>query len=72
MPRFEIIYSDEPTSSSLSSDSVVARDRTEADDKAAIGFKSAQLKNGAKCYRIVDGQGMVVARGQKGASTRTY
>ena len=65
MPRFEIVYSDEPTSKALSSESVVARDRTEAAHKAQSGFASAQLKNGARCYRVVDGLGMVVTRGPK-------
>jgi hypothetical protein len=63
MPRFEIIYSDGPTSKALSSESIVARDRSEAARKAENGFASAQLKKGARCYRVVDGQGMVVTRG---------
>jgi hypothetical protein len=65
MPRFEIIYSDEPTSKALSSESIVARDRTEAAHKAQNGFASAQLKKGARCYRVVDGLGMVVTRGPR-------
>lgn len=63
MPRFEIIYSDEPTSEALLSESIVARDRTEAARKAHTDFGSAQLTSGARCYRVVDGHGMVVARG---------
>ena len=65
MPRFEIIYSVDPTSKALSSESIVARDRTEAAHKAQSGFASAQLKKGARCYRVVDGLGMVVTRGPK-------
>jgi hypothetical protein len=70
MPRFEIIYSDEPTSKALSSESIVARDRTEAAHKAQDGFASAQSKKGARCYRVVDGLGMVVTRGPTGAPER--
>jgi hypothetical protein len=65
MPRFEIIYSDEPTGKALSSESIVAKNRTEAAHKAQNGFASAQLKKGAKCFRVVDGLGMVVTRGPK-------
>jgi hypothetical protein len=65
MPWFEIIYSEDPTSGPLSSDKVDARDRTEAAAAAMSGFVSAQAKHGAKCYRIVDGLGLVVARGPK-------
>ena len=68
LPRFEIIYSDEPTSRALSSDSVVARNRIDAADKAIAGLKHAQLQNGAKCYRVIDGHGMVVTRGPKDAA----
>ena len=70
MPRFEIIYSDEPTSKALSSESVVARDRTEAGHKASDGLAGAQMKNGAKYYRVVDALGMVVTRGPKSATPR--
>jgi hypothetical protein len=71
MPRFEIIYSDEPTTKALFSESIVARDRVEANNKAMGGFQSAQLKHGARCYRVVDGLGMVVTRGPNAAITRT-
>ena len=70
MPRFEIAYADEPTSKALWSESIVARDRTEAAQKAESGFTSAQEKYGAKCYRIVDALGMVVTRGPKAPSPR--
>ena len=70
MPQFEIIYSDEPTTKALSSESIVARDRVEASNKAMVGFRSAQLKHGAKCYRVIDGLGMVVTRGPNAAITR--
>jgi hypothetical protein len=69
MPWFEIIYSEGPTSRALFSDKVAARDRSEAAAAAMNGFVSAQAKHGAKCYRIVDGLGLVVARGPKGSSS---
>jgi hypothetical protein len=69
MPWFEIIYSDDPTSRPLSSHKVDARDRSEAAAAAMSGFVSAQAKHGAKCYRIVDGLGLVVARGPKPSIT---
>lgn len=65
MPWFEIIYSEDPTSRPLSSDKVQARSHSEAAAAAMSGFESAQAKHGAKCYRIVDGLGLVVARGPK-------
>ena len=65
MPWFEIVYSDDPTGKALSSDKVSARDRTEAAAAAMNGFANAQAAHGAKCYRVVDGVGMVVARGPK-------
>jgi hypothetical protein len=68
MPRFEIIYSEEPTSKALSSDSIMARDRTEAARKAEGGLADAREKNGARYYRVVDGQGMVVTRGPHAVS----
>lgn len=63
MPWFEIIYSEEPTSRVLCSHKVDARNRGEAATAAMRGFASAQVTHGAKCYRIVDGLGLVVARG---------
>jgi hypothetical protein len=69
MPWFEIIYSEEPTSGPLSSEKVNARDRREAAAAAISGFVSAQAKHGAKCYRIVDGRGLVVARGPRRLTT---
>lgn len=68
MPRFEIIYSDAPMSKALSTDSILARTRIDAAQKAAAGLRSAQAKHGATCYRVVDGQGMVVSRGPGGVS----
>jgi hypothetical protein len=69
MPWFEIIYSEDVASRPLSSDKVVARDRSEAAATAMSGFASAQAKHRAKCYRVVDGLGLVVARGPKESST---
>jgi len=69
MPSFEIIYSSDPTSRALASETITARHRTEAAAKALIGFKNAQSKHGAKCFRIVDAQGMVVTRGPAGQPT---
>jgi hypothetical protein len=63
MPWFEVVYSEDAASKALSSDKVVARDRTEAAAAAMRGFAKARVAHGAKCYRIIDGQGMVVARG---------
>ena len=68
MPWFEIVYSEELTSKALSSDKVVVRGRIEAAAAAMSGFASAQAVHGAKFYRVVDGLGMVVARGPKGLS----
>ncbi len=68
MSWFEIAYSEDPTSKALSSDKVVARDRTEAAVVAMNGFARAQEKHGARCYRVMDGVGMVVARGPKVSS----
>jgi len=62
MPWFEIIYSEDPTSRPLSSGRVAARDRSEAAATAMSGFASAQAKHGAKCYRIIDGLGLVGAK----------
>lgn len=63
MPYFEIVYSDDPTTKALSSSKVLARDRTEAAAAAMGGLAIAQAAHGAKCYRVLDGLGMVVARG---------
>jgi hypothetical protein len=65
MPWFEIAYSDDPTSKALRTDKIFARDRSEAADAAMNGFASAQTTHGAKCYRVLDGLGLVVARGPK-------
>ena len=70
MPRFDIIYSDEPTTKALFAETIVARDRVEASSKAMLGLRSAQLKYGARCYRVIDGQGMVVTRGPNSVITR--
>ena len=70
MPQFYIIYADEPTTKALFSESIVVRDRVEASSKAMVVFRSAQLKHGARCYRVIDGLGMVVTRGPKAAITR--
>ena len=69
MPWFEIVYSEDVSSKALSSDKVVARDRTEAAAVAMTGFANARTVHGAKCYRVIDGLGLVVARGPKGSST---
>lgn len=69
MPWFEIVYSEEMTGKALSSDKVLARDRTEAAAAAMKGFANARTAHGAKCYRVIDGLGLVVARGPKGIST---
>jgi hypothetical protein len=63
MAWFEIVYSKEPTGKALSSEKVVARDRSEATATAAKGFAAARATHGADCYRVLDGGGMVVARG---------
>lgn len=65
MPRYDIIYSVEPASKAVFSESVVARDRIEASNKAMTGLENAQQKYGARCYRIIDGLGMVITRGPK-------
>lgn len=70
MPWFEIVYSEEPTSKALSSDKVEARDRTEAAATAQNGFAGAQAAHGAKCFRVVDGLGLVVARGPKSGAPK--
>lgn len=70
MPRFDIIYSADPTSNALFSESVVVRDRTEAGNKAMLGLPNAQQKHGALCYRVLDSFGMVVTRGPKAAIAR--
>jgi hypothetical protein len=69
MPWFEIVYSEDVATKALSSDKVVARDRTEAAAAAMTGFANARTLHGAKCYRVIDGLGLVVARGPKGIST---
>jgi hypothetical protein len=69
MPWYEIIYSKDATSNALSSDKVLARDAREAAGAAMNGFARAQSMYGAQSYRILDGLGMVVARGPKGAPT---
>lgn len=69
MPWFEIVYSVDVASKALSLDKVIARDRTEAAAMAMRGFADAQTGHGAKCYRVIDGMGMVVARGPKAIST---
>ncbi|ANP45790.1 hypothetical protein ATE48_07575 [Candidatus Viadribacter manganicus] len=68
MPWFEIIYSEDVSSKALSSNKVAARDRTEAAATAMRGFANARTTHGAKCFRVIDGLGMVVARGPKGIS----
>ena len=65
MPWFEIVYSEDPTSRAFSTEKVEARDRSQAASVAQNGFAAAQAKHGAKCFRVVDGIGMVVARGPK-------
>jgi hypothetical protein len=65
MPWFEIVYSEDVTSKTLSSNKVVARDRTEAAATAMKLFANARIAHGAKCYRVIDGLGLVVARGPK-------
>jgi hypothetical protein len=65
MPWFEVIYSEDVTSKALTSEKVAARDRTEAAAAAADGFAKATEAHGAKCFRVLDGSGMVVARGPK-------
>jgi hypothetical protein len=71
MPRYDIIYSVDPASKAVFSESVVARDRIEAGSRALTGFESAQQKFGARCYRVIDGLGMVVTRGPKAVITRS-
>ncbi len=68
MPRFEIVYSAEPTSKALASETIVARDRLEAANRALTGLRNAQLQHGAAHFRILDGLGMVVTRGPKSAT----
>jgi hypothetical protein len=70
MPFFEIVYSEELTSKALSWGKVAARNRTEAAAAALNGFANAQATHGAKCFRVVDGLGMVVARGPISVETR--
>ena len=65
MPWFEIVYSEDVTSKALLTNKVVARDRTEAAAAAMSGFANAQSAHGAKYFRVIDGLGMVVARGPK-------
>ena len=67
MPWFEIVYAEEVVGKALASQKVSARDRTEAAAAAMQGFAYAQATHGAKCYRVLDGSGMVVARGPKNA-----
>jgi hypothetical protein len=69
MPWFEIVYSEGVDSKALSSGRLSARDRTEAAAAAMRGFANARAVHGAKCYRVIDGLGLVVARGPKGIST---
>ena len=45
------------------------QDRTEAAAVAMTRFANARTVHGAKCYRVIDGLGLVVARGPKGSST---
>jgi len=35
-----------------------------------VGLRSAQMKHGARCYRVIDGLGMVVTRGPNAPITR--
>ena len=65
MAWFEIVYSAEPTGTALLSARIVARDRTEAAKEANKRFASVHIDCGARCYRVLDGMGMVVARGPK-------
>jgi hypothetical protein len=65
MPWFEVIYSEDITSKALSTEKVSARDHTEAAAAAMEGFANAQATHHAKCFRVLDGLGMVVARGPK-------
>lgn len=62
MPYFEIVYSDDATTKALTFSKVLARDRTEAAAVAMRGLAKAQATHGAKCYRVLDGLGMMVAR----------
>lgn len=70
MARFEIVYSAEPTSKALASESIVARDRLEAANRALAGLRNAHLQHGAAHFRILDALGMVVTRGPKTAPQR--
>lgn len=63
MAWFEITYTLEPSSKALHSEKVTARSRTEAAAEAKKRFADVQQKCGARCYRIIDAGGMVVARG---------
>lgn len=65
MPWFEIAYSEEPTSRALLTIKVSARNRADAAAAAMNGLASAQTMHGAKCYRVMDGLGLVVAWGPK-------
>lgn len=67
MAWFEIIYSENPTSKAITSDKISARDHAEASAVAMRGLASAAA-SGAQCYRVLDGIGMVVARGPKKSS----
>jgi hypothetical protein len=65
MARFEIIYAAEPTGAALLSAVIVARDRSDAVKEADKHFARVQIDCGARCYRVLDAMGMVVARGPK-------
>lgn len=63
MPYFEIIYSESATTKALASKSVNVRSRAEAAEKALQGLETAQAAHNVTCYRVLDWQGLVVARG---------
>lgn len=63
MPQFEIAYSVEPTSKAVAFEKVFARSYGDAREIAERGLDRALRESGAKCFRIVDAQGMVVSRG---------
>jgi hypothetical protein len=65
MPWFEIAYSEDPTSKALLTTKLLVRDRDQAAAAAMNGLASAQTMHGAKCYRVMDGRGLVVARGPR-------
>lgn len=68
MPYFEIVYSKDAATKALASKSVNLRSRVEAAEQAMRGLADATRAHDAKYFRILDWQGMVVARGPSSGS----